>query len=329
MTHDAPVDRAAVAIARTRAAGLWFAVLSAASFGLSGSLASGLMDAGWSAGGAVVVRVGVGALVLLGPAWVALDGRWAEVRAHLPVVVGYGAFAVAGAQFAYFNAVRHMDVGVALLIEYTAPVAVVCWMWLRHGHRPGRLTLAGAVLAALGLVLVLDLLSGADLSTVGVAWALVAMVGAAVYFVISAHDSGLPPLVLAAAGLWLATAALLVLGVVGAVPLEASTADVAFGDTSVPFWLPVLGLGVVTAAVAYVSGIAASRRLGPRLASFVGLLEVLAGLLFAWLLLGQLPGWVQFLGGVLVVAGVVVVKAGEAEVEAVAESGGPTARPAA
>ena len=40
--------------AGTRSAGLWFAVLSAASFGLSGALASGLMDAGWSAGGAVV-----------------------------------------------------------------------------------------------------------------------------------------------------------------------------------------------------------------------------------------------------------------------------------
>jgi len=307
MTHDALA-------ARRRAAGLWFAVLSAASFGLSGSLASGLMDAGWSAGGAVVARVGVAAVVLLGPALAALDGRWARLRADLPVVLGYGAFAVAGAQFAYFNAVRHMDVGVALLIEYTAPVAVVGWMWLRHGHRPGRLTLVGAVLAAAGLVLVLDLLSGADLSVVGVGWSLVAMVGAAVYFVISAGESDLPPIVLAGAGLWLAAAALLVTGLVGVVPLDAGTGPVAYGDATVPVWLPVAGLGVVTAAVAYVSGIAASRRLGPRLASFVGLLEVLAGLLFAWALLGQLPGWVQFVGGVLVVAGVVVVKAGEADV---------------
>jgi drug/metabolite transporter (DMT)-like permease len=307
-----------------RTAGLWFAVLSAASFGLSGSLASGLMDAGWSAGGAVVARVGVAAVVLLVPAWVALAGRWALLRANASVVVAYGVFAVGGAQFAYFNAVRHMDVGVALLIEYTAPVAVVCWMWLRHGHRPGRLTVVGAVLAALGLVLVLDLLSGADLSAVGVVWALVAMVGAAVYFVISAGESELPTLVLAAAGLWLATAALLVAGVVGAVPLDAGTTHVSYGDTVVPFWLPVAALGVVTAAVAYVSGIAASRRLGPRLASFVGLLEVLAGLLFAWALLGQLPSWVQIAGGVLVVAGVVVVKAGEREADVLL-----SARPAA
>jgi drug/metabolite transporter (DMT)-like permease len=336
MTHDTPTGAAAGATAhaaRTRVVGLWFAVLSAASFGLSGALASGLMDAGWSAGGAVIVRVGLAAAVLLVPAWLALDRRWSLLRANAGLVVAYGVVAVAGAQLAYFNAVRHMEVGVALLIEYTAPVAVVMWLWLRHGHRPRRLTVVGAGVAAAGLVLVLDLLSGADLSAVGVVWALVAMVGAATYFVLSAGESELPPLVLAAAGLWLATLVLVVAGLVGVVPLRASTAAVTYGDTVVPFWLPVLGLGVVTAAVAYVAGIAAARRLGSRLASFVALLEVLAGLLFAWALLGQVPSLVQVVGGLLVLTGVVVVKAGEPEVTPAAVEPVPavlpTERPAA
>jgi drug/metabolite transporter (DMT)-like permease len=297
--------------ARTRVAGLWFAVLSAASFGLSGALASGLMASGWSAGGAVVARVSLAALVLLGPAWVALAGRWRLLVAEAPMVVAYGVIAVAGCQLAYFNAVRHMQVGVALLIEYTAPVAVVVWLWVRHGHRPVRLTVVGAALAAIGLVLVLDLVSGADLSALGVMWSLVAMLGAAVYFVLSAGRSALPPLVLAAAGLVLGALVLVLAGAVGVVPMHATTSDVAFGDSTVPFWLPVVGLGVVTAAVAYVSGIAASRRLGARLASFVALVEVLFGLAFAWLLLDEVPGVVQFLGGALVLTGVVVVKAGE------------------
>ena len=34
-----------------------------------------------------------------------------------------------------------MEVGPALLIEYTAPAAVVVWLWLRHGERPGPVTL--------------------------------------------------------------------------------------------------------------------------------------------------------------------------------------------
>jgi drug/metabolite transporter (DMT)-like permease len=304
-------DRAVAAPARSRAAGLWFAVLSAASFGLSGALASGLMASGWSPGGAVVARVSLAALVLLGPAWAALAGRWRLLVAEARMVVAYGVVAVAGCQLAYFNAVRHMEVGVALLIEYTAPVAVVVWLGVRHGHRPVRLTVVGAALAAVGLVLVLDLVSGADLSTLGVMWSLVAMLGAAVYFVLSAGRSALPPLVLAAAGLCLGALVLLLAGAVGVVPMHASTSDVAFGDSTVPFWLPVVGLGVVTAAIAYVSGIAASRRLGARLASFVALLEVLFGLVFAWLLLDEVPGAIQFLGGALVLVGVVVVKAGE------------------
>ena len=114
----------------------------------------------------------------------------------------FGAVAVAGAQFAYFSAVQRMDVGPALLIEYTAPAAVVVWLWLRHGERPSPLTVAGAGLAALGLVLVLDLLSGADLAPVGVLWALIAMAGAASYFVLAANPRpDLPPVALAGAGL--------------------------------------------------------------------------------------------------------------------------------
>jgi drug/metabolite transporter (DMT)-like permease len=67
----------------------------------------------------------------------------------------------------------------------------------------------------------------------------------------------------------------------------------------------------VTAAVSYTTGIAAIRRLGSRLASFVALTEVLAGVVWAWLLLDELPRPVQLLGGVLILAGVVAVKLGE------------------
>ena len=49
--------------------------------------------------------------------------------------------------------------------------------------------------------------------------------------------------------------------------------------------------------ISYIAGIGAARRLGARLASFIGMAEVLFAILFAWLLLGQLPTPVQFLGG--------------------------------
>lgn len=53
------------------------------------------------------------------------------------------------------------------------------------------------------------------------------------------------------------------------------------------------------------------RRLGSRLATFVALLEVLAGVAFAWLLPEQLPRPVLLLGSLLILAGVVAAKLGE------------------
>ncbi|XVV00270.1 EamA family transporter [Actinosynnema sp. CA-248983] len=304
MTHD----RRAVRLGP----GIGLAVISASSFGLSGPLGRGLMEAGWSSAAAVAVRVLLAGLVLLPAALVQLRGDWGLVRRNLPLVTAYGLVAVAGCQLAYFNAVARMDVGVALLVEYTAPVAVVVWLWLRHGQRPGRLTVLGAVLALGGLVLVLDLLSGADVDAAGVLWALGAMVGAAVYFVLSARDQdGLPGTALAAGSLLLGGVVLLVAGALGAVPLRATTRDVAFDGFTVSWWVPVVVLGVVTAALGYVTGIAATRRLGSRLASFVALTEVLMALVFAWLLLAQAPRPVQLAGGVLTLLGVVAVRLGE------------------
>ena len=234
---------------------------------------------------------------------------------------------MAGTQFAFFSAVAAMDVGPALLIEYTAPAAVVVWLWLRHGERPRPLTLAGAGIAALGLVLVLDLLSGADLALGGVLWALAAMLGAATYFVMSADTrTGVPPLALAGGGLAVGAVGLGVLGVVGVLPMRATTAAPTYAGEAVPWWLPFVGLGVITAALAYTTGIAASRRLGSRLASFVALLEVVAAVGFAWLLLDQLPGTLQLVGGAFVLAGVVVVKLGERPPRATPPTCGPCAQ---
>ena len=266
------------------------------------------------------VRTAIAAAVLLVPGALALRGRWHLVRDNAGLVTLYGISAVAGAQLCYFYAVSYMQVSVALLLEYTAPVAVVLWLWLRHGHRPSGLTVLGAAIAAGGLVLVLDVISGAELSTVGVLWALGAMVGAASYFVISAdEDNGLPGITLAAGGLLVAGVVLLLAGAVGVLPFDASTAPAVYDGHAVPWWLPVLALGLVTAAFAYVTGIEAGRRLGSRLASFVALCEVLAAVVFAWLLLGELPRTVQLAGGLLVLVGVVVVKLGEGRAPLVVE----------
>jgi drug/metabolite transporter (DMT)-like permease len=72
-----------------------------------------------------------------------------------------------------------------------------------------------------------------------------------------------------------------------------------------------VGLIILATVLAYVTGIMAARSLGSKVASFVSLTEVLFAVIWAWLLLGELPGPVQLLGGVLIVGGVVLVRVDE------------------
>lgn len=293
-------------------AGLGLAVLSAFTFSTSGSFARSLTDAGWTPGAAVAIRIGIAALALAVPAAIAMRGRWGVLRRNLGMVAVYGLVAVAGCQLFFFNAVQHVSVGVALLLEYLGTVLVVGWLWLRHGHRPRRLTLAGSVLAILGLVLVLNLLGGARIDPIGVLWGLGAAVGLATYFVLSSmSDDQLPPVAVASGGMAIGTVALLVLGAFGVMPMHATFGAVEIAGQRTSWLVPVVGLSLVAAAVAYVTGIGAARLLGAKLASFVGLTEVLFAVLVAWALLGELPLPIQLAGGALIVAGVALVRIDE------------------
>ncbi|MBO0979616.1 DMT family transporter [Microbacterium sp. SD291] len=293
-------------------AGLLFALGAALAFGTSGVFARGLIDAGWTPGAAVTVRMWVAALVLLVPTLIALRGKWGIVRRNAGMILVYGLLAVTTAQLCYFQAVAVMDVGIALLIEYTAPIAVILWLWVRRGEKPTRRSILGAVLAFVGLVLMLDILTGAQIHLGGILFALGAMVGAATYFVLSGKgDTGLPPIALAGLGLLIGAVGLTIASVSGVLPFEWTTADVEYSFVTVPWFVPVLAVGVVSTAVAYSLGIVSTRRLGSRLASFIALSEVVAALLFSALMLGQIPGPIQAIGGALVLVGVIIVKLGE------------------
>ncbi|HEV7991908.1 MAG TPA: EamA family transporter [Gemmatimonadaceae bacterium] len=299
--------------APSRRAGLGFALLSALTFSMSGSFARSLIDAGWTPAAAVAVRITVAALLLAIPAIVSLHGRWGLLRNNRAMLAAYGVVAFAGGQLCYFNAVQHISVGVALLLEYMGVVLVVGWQWLRHGHRPRRLTAIGSLIALAGLVLVLDLLSDIRLDPVGVLWGLAAAFGLASYFVLSAKiASDLPPLVVASAGMTTGALTLLALGLIGALPMHATFGTVQMAGRQVSWLVPVVGMSFVAGAVAYVTGIAGARLLGASLSSFVGLTEVVFAVLVAWLLLGELPTLMQLAGGALIVAGVVLVHADEA-----------------
>ncbi|PSL36906.1 threonine/homoserine efflux transporter RhtA [Labedella gwakjiensis] len=289
------------------ASGILIGLVSALAFGASGPFVKTLLEAGWSPASAVFLRT-LGATIVLAPLGVwALRGRFAILRREWRLVVGFGLVAVAGAQLCYFAAVSRMPVGISLLIEYLAPVLLVLAAWGRTRRAPRSRTIAGSALSIGGLVLVIDI-AGATPDLLGVLFALGAAVCLGGYFVLSARPTDLPPVALAAGGLLVASLALGSALLVGVLPASAPLVDVELLGSVVPWWVPLGVIVLVATAFAYVAGIVAAGRMGERLASFVGLSEVLFAVLIAWLLLGEVPSVVQAMGGALIVAGVILVR---------------------
>jgi drug/metabolite transporter (DMT)-like permease len=294
--------------------GMAFALTSALTFATSGPFAKALMEAGWTPVAAVTARMAGGALAMALFATIVRPGWVREAIAHGRTVLIYGLIPIAGAQLCYYNAVANLSVGVALLLEYLAPVLVVGWVWATTRRRPATLTLLGAALALAGTIVVLDVVSGAHINIVGVAWALSAAVCAACYFVMSGRASvdgdGLHSLTLAAGGLVVGAAAVALLGVSRVLPMTFTTNDTIVAGHTTSFLVPVVVLGVVSTAVAYALGISGVTRLRPSYASLVGLVEVLAAVVWAWLLLGEAITATQAVGGAVVLLGVALAGRG-------------------
>lgn len=292
-------------------AGLVIAVASALAFGLSGSLARSLLDIGWSPAAIVSMRIGGAFLVLLVPSLILLRRLGRPTSRQSVRMLLYGAIAVGGAQLCYFSAVQYLSIGVALLLEYLAPVLLIGWHWIRTGRRPAPPIFIGAGLSLVGLALVLDLTSGVRINPVGVLWGLGAAVCLCGYFILGEETDATPsvhPLLLTTAGLGVGSLMVLGIGASGLLPLAARAGDTELAGVGVSWLVPLLALILVSGAFSYISGIVAVRRLGSSVASFVSLSEVIFAVVLAVILLGQQPSLTQVLGGALVLAGIAVVQ---------------------
>ncbi len=309
------------AVRRQLGSGLLALLLSSATFATSGPFAKSLIEAGWSPSLVVFLRMLGASAILLPFVIVPLRRHWRVVRRNLPLVVSYGLLAVGMAQLGYFQAVERLPVGVALLLEFLGIVIVVFVVWLITRVAPHPLTFVGIVLALGGLALVLDVLGVETPDLVGVAWGLVAAVGLAGHFIIAGRPNPVPSIAFACLGLMVGAAALGLLGLTGVLPMYRGDATVVLMERAAPSWVSFAWLILVSSAISYVLAIVGARRLGSTLASFVGLTEVLFAILFAWILLGELPRPIQLLGGALILGGVIAVRLGERARELAARPG--------
>ncbi|MEX2465195.1 MAG: DMT family transporter [Gaiellaceae bacterium] len=226
----------------------------------------------------------------------------------------FGVCGLALAQFFYFVAITHLDIGIALLISNLAPVLIA--LWARFvAHEPMRRRLwVGLALSLMGLTLVVELWKGVTLDGVGLAASLATALAYAVYILMADHRlrQNQDVYSLLAWGFLFAAAFWALVQPWWLFPFDLLTREASLlgrlDDFSLPVWLLAAYVIVPGAVVPFSLMVSALRHVSPTRVVILGMSElVLAGIVaYAWL--GEEIGRLQIAGGLLVVAGIVLAQ---------------------
>jgi drug/metabolite transporter (DMT)-like permease len=281
-------------------------------FGINGTVSKVLLQSVGDAARVSQLRVTAAFLILL--AVVGLTNRRALRlhRSELGPIAAYGVLGVAMTQWLYFVAIERMPIGIALLIEFTAPIMVVLWVRFAW-HRPVRHTIwVGLALALAGLAMVAEIWSGSTLNPLGVTAALGAAASLAVYYLLG-ETAGRQrdPVSLT---MWGFAGASLMWALVmpwWSFPWEAlGGSALPFGPDSpqIPLWLLATSMVVTGTILSFWLVLAAIRHIGAAGASIIGMTEPLIASLVAWVVLDEVLSPVQILGGAVILSGVVIAE---------------------
>ncbi len=292
-------------------AGVWLTVASGLAFASSGPLAKSVLTAEWSPGAVLAVRLTGASVVMLVLAALAEPEGLRGSVCHLRTIGAFGVIAVAGVQATFFLSLEYLQVGVSLMIQFLAPIAVIGWDWAVRGRRPSDATLLGAAVALCGAALVIDVFDAGGLSLPGLGWAALSMLCNAAFFLLSARTSdSLRPVVLLGTGLTVAAATSWTLGALTVLPIHFGGATATMAERHLPAWVALALLILLSTVVAYLCGVAGAARIGATLMSLILLSEVLFAVALSWLLLGEAVAPIQLFGALLVIGGIALARYG-------------------
>lgn len=254
-----------------------------------------------------------GAMVLL-VVFVALThpSRLRIRRGELGFLVAYGVVAFTFVQFLYFFTISRLPVGIGTLLAFLAPVVVALWLRFgRHVDVGGRIWLAIALTIA-GLAMVAQVWQGWTLDALGVASGLGLAVALAVYWLLGERgQQHRDPVSLTMWGFTFATITWSVIAPWWTFPwsvLAEPTEPFVDGWPALPVW-SLMAWGVVLGTIApFLLVLGSLRRIGAQRAGIVGTTEPLWAGIIALALLGETFTPVQGIGGLVVLAGVIVAE---------------------
>ena len=310
-----PLPGVKEARSRHPAAGYLLYLVAALLFAFNGVVAKTLLLGGMEASRLSQLRATLAFLILLG--FVALTRRSALRlrRAEIPLLVTYGVLGIALTQFLYFAAIERLPIGVALLIEFTAPLMIAVWFRFGLGH-PTKPAVWGALVAALvGLAIVAQVWEGLTLDPLGVACAAGAALALAVYYITADMQVRRPeardPVSLTMWGMGAAALFWAIVAPWWSFPMDGLAGSLRLFGGEGPMvpaaglagWLVVLGTVFPFSLV-----VLSMQHLRASQASVVGMTEPIIATVIAWIVLGESFTPAQMAGAAIVLVSVLVAE---------------------
>jgi drug/metabolite transporter (DMT)-like permease len=229
------------------------------------------------------------------------------------LVVAHGLIGVAALQWTYFVAIDRLPVGMALLLEYQAPILVAVWARVvqKEAVRP-RMWL-GLALAMAGLAAATGIWKGAVFDPVGIAAGLGAAVCFAAYFLIGEAGVGsLDPLRVIVWSFLVGSVALNLVSPITAFDTSLLTEEVsllgALEEYAAPVWLLLAWIVVLGTVVPFAVELFALRHLSATTVTMVAMLEPVGVSVLGWVWFAESLDAVAVVGVVAVVAGIVLAQ---------------------
>lgn len=279
--------------------------VGAAMFALGGNLARYMLDDGVSAMRLSQLR-SAGSLVLLAIALALTRPELVRVRRQdVPQLAFLGICGLALVHATYYAAIDRLEIGVALVIQYMAPLLLLLWLRFFHGRRVAPSLWGAVALSIAGCALVVRAYDPGSLDGTGVLYAAGAAVTFSIYMVASERAGRRYESVTTL--LWAFAFASLFWAIVQ------------------PWWAfpfsrvdALLGLGVIVIGtlLPFICVVAALRHLPAPRAAVAATLEPVLAAVFAWWLHDEHLAAVQLAGGALVLGAVLWVQSHRPDLEA-------------
>jgi drug/metabolite transporter (DMT)-like permease len=286
-----------------RSIGTLACVGSAAGFGAMAVFGKLAYDEGATVGTLLSVRFALAAAMfwMLVFAGGRAGGRLRKLtRRDLAIALALGAGGYAAQAGFFFSALERIDASLLSLLLYTFPSMVAVAAIALGRERADARRLGALVIASAGLVLILATAKAGALDPVGALLGLAAAVVYTTYILVSQGVAGRVRPTLLAAIVCSGAALSLTAG-------SALLGELRPGEVTAAGWGWLAGIALVSTVAAVSLFFAGLKRVGPTTASVLSTVEPVVTVLLAFLVFGELLGSLQMLGGLLVIAAVLVL----------------------